>query len=74
MEYTVLQNAVLGALGQEGRVMRFFRPVMKDAALLEKAKAALERVGLMEQAAKRTADLSHGQRRQRQHHVQLEIA
>ena len=74
MEYTVLQNAVLGALGQEGRVMRFFRPVMKDAALLEKAKAALERVGLMEQAAKRTADLSHGQRRQLEVAVALTLS
>jgi branched-chain amino acid transport system ATP-binding protein len=63
MEYTVLQNAVLGALGQEGRVMRFFVPVMRQKDLLDRAMAALERVGLADQAAKRTADLSHGQRR-----------
>ena len=63
MEYTVLQNTVLGALGHDGAVMRFFRPVMKDRALVDRGMVALERVGLADQAAKRTADLSHGQRR-----------
>ena len=64
MEFTVLQNAVLGALGARGDVMRFFRPVMKDSALVERAREALERVGLQDHAATRTAELSHGQRRQ----------
>ncbi|MDX1822097.1 MAG: ABC transporter ATP-binding protein [Paracoccaceae bacterium] len=64
MEFTVLQNAVLGALGARGDVLRFFRPVMKDAALVEQARDALERVGLQDQAGMRTAELSHGQRRQ----------
>ncbi len=30
MEHTVLQNAVLGALGRRGGAMRFLRPVMSD--------------------------------------------
>jgi len=64
MEFTVLQNAVLGALGARGDVLRFFRPVMKDPALLERAREALERVGLQDLAGMRTAELSHGQRRQ----------
>ncbi|MFU8882833.1 MAG: ABC transporter ATP-binding protein [Rhodobacterales bacterium] len=64
MEFTVLQNAVLGALGAQGGVLRFFRPVMQDKALLEPAREALERVGLQDHAATRTAELSHGQRRQ----------
>lgn len=64
MEHSVLQNAVLGALGQRGDVMRFFKPVMRDHALLEVAHTALSRVGLAEFATTRTADLSHGQRRQ----------
>ncbi|MDC0659874.1 ABC transporter ATP-binding protein [Leisingera sp. SS27] len=64
MEYTVLQNAVLGALGGRGRVFHFFRNVMKDPELLERARDALERVGLTDDANRRTADLSHGQRRQ----------
>ena len=64
MEYTVLQNVVLGALGRDGGVMRFFKPVMKDSALLDQAHAALKRVQLEDHATTRTADLSHGQRRQ----------
>lgn len=64
MEMSVLQNAVLGALGKRGRVMRFFRDVMRDAALLEVAHAALAEVGLADAAGTRVADLSHGQRRQ----------
>jgi branched-chain amino acid transport system ATP-binding protein len=64
MEYTVLQNVVLGALGRDGGVMSFLRPAMKDKALVAEAEAALERVGLIDLKSTRTADLSHGQRRQ----------
>ncbi|UWQ85719.1 ABC transporter ATP-binding protein [Leisingera caerulea] len=64
MDYTVLQNAVLGALGGRGRPFHFFRNVMKDPELLAQARDALERVGLTDDANRRTADLSHGQRRQ----------
>ncbi len=64
MEFTVLQNAVLGALGARGRAFRFFSPVMRDRALRQVAEEALERVGLQDHAATRTAELSHGQRRQ----------
>jgi branched-chain amino acid transport system ATP-binding protein len=63
MEYTVLQNAVLGALGARGRVWRFFGDVMRDRGLRDRAEAALHRVGLADVAATRTAELSHGQRR-----------
>ena len=64
MDYTVLQNAILGALGARGDVYRFLKPVLQDAELRATAMNALERVGLMGLAAKRTAELSHGQRRQ----------
>ena len=64
MDYTVLQNVVLAALGRRGDAMRFFRPVMRDKGLLAAAEEALARVGLEEFATRRTADLSHGQRRQ----------
>lgn len=64
MEDTVLQNAMLGALGASGGPFRFFRPVMSDAELREQAEAALERVGLSAFASTRTGALSHGQRRQ----------
>lgn len=74
MEYTVLQNAVLGALGARGGVFRFFRPVMRDAALLTRARAALTEVGLSEFETVRTAELSHGQRRQLEVAVALTLA
>jgi len=64
MEDTVLQNALLGALGANRSPFRFFRPVLKDSALRDIAEQALARVGLSEQARTRTSDLSHGQRRQ----------
>jgi branched-chain amino acid transport system ATP-binding protein len=74
MDYTVLQNAVLGALGRRGAAMRFLRPVMKDRALLDIAENALARVELTEFARHRTADLSHGQRRQLEVAVALTLA
>ncbi|MES0864255.1 ABC transporter ATP-binding protein [Ruegeria sp. SCPT10] len=64
MEYTVLQNTVLGALGHRGNTFRFFNRVMKDTELLATAENALEQVGLQEFRTFRTSDLSHGQRRQ----------
>lgn len=64
MEFTVLQNAVLGALGARGQKLGFFANVMQDKALVTAANEALLRVGLQEAAQRRTADLSHGQRRQ----------
>ncbi|WP_136441073.1 ABC transporter ATP-binding protein [Pacificoceanicola onchidii] len=63
MEDSVLQNALLGALGAGGSPWRFFRPALSDRPLRERAEAALARVGLTEQAARVTAELSHGQRR-----------
>ncbi|MBM1689879.1 ABC transporter ATP-binding protein [Sulfitobacter geojensis] len=74
MEYTVLENAVLGAVGQSGSVFRFFKPAMKDAALLSRARDALARVGLEAQEDMITAELSHGQRRQLEVAVALTLA
>ncbi|MDR6266075.1 ABC transporter ATP-binding protein [Roseobacter sp. N2S] len=64
MEDTVLQNAVLGALGAAGRPFRLFRSALNNTALRQTAEQALERVGLQDHARTRTAELSHGQRRQ----------
>ncbi len=64
MDYTVLQNAMLGVLGRRGGVYRFFRPVMRDDYLLSNARVALRQVDLQDCEKTRTADLSHGQRRQ----------
>lgn len=64
MEDTVLQNALLGALGASGRPWRFLRPALSDRSLRATAQAALERVGLQDHGATVCAELSHGQRRQ----------
>ena len=74
MGYTVLENAVLGAVGQSGSVFSFFRPAMKDKALLARARAALERVNLRDAENVITSELSHGQRRQLEVAVALTLA
>lgn len=74
MEDSVLQNAVLGALGASVRPWRFFRPALKDAELRDRAEAALERVGLIDARHTRTAELSHGQRRQLEVAVALTLS
>ena len=74
MEDTVLENALLGALGASGRPWRLWRPVHGDAELRDRAQAALARAGLADMAARRTAELSHGARRQLEVAVALTLA
>jgi branched-chain amino acid transport system ATP-binding protein len=74
MDYTVMENAVLGAIGQSGSAFRFFRPAMKDRALLGRAKDALDRVSLADHASTLTSELSHGQRRQLEVAVALTLS
>ncbi len=74
MEYTVLQNVVLGALGRRGRVFRLLKPVMKDKALLAVARQALAQVGLEDLSHRRASDISHGQRRQLEVAMALTLA
>jgi len=74
MEDTVLQNAMLGALGAHGQAFRFFRPALRDAELRDRAETALDRVGLASLRGMRTAELSHGQRRQLEVAVALTLA
>ena len=64
MADTVLENAILGALGAHGQPYKFLFPVLRRADLRDIAETALERVGLSDHAHMRTSDLSHGQRRQ----------
>ncbi len=74
MEDTVLENAMLGALGARGNPWSFWRAAKNDKALAETALAALEQVGLADACDMRTADLSHGQRRQLEVAVALTLA
>ncbi|WP_424971039.1 ABC transporter ATP-binding protein [Dinoroseobacter sp. S76] len=74
MEHTVLENALLGAQGARGGRLSLWRPVARDAGLRAVAEAALQRVGLTEQAETVTATLSHGQRRQLEVAVALTLS
>ena len=67
-EFSALRNVMLAVQSRQGSSFRFFRPVMRDASLVEPAMAALERVGLKDRSGIPAAELSHGERRQ------LEIA
>lgn len=66
--FSALRNVMLAVQSRQGTSVRFFRPVMRDATLIEPAMAALERVGLADRARVPAVELSHGEKRQ------LEIA
>ena len=63
-EFSALRNVMLAVQSVQGSSFRFFRPVMRDASLIEPAMSALERVGLADRAHLPTSELSHGERRQ----------
>jgi branched-chain amino acid transport system ATP-binding protein len=67
-EFSALRNVMLAVQAQQGSSFRFFKPVMRDASLIDRSMAVLERVGLQDRARVPAAELSHGERRQ------LEIA
>ena len=64
MEMSVLENTILGAIGQRQDAHRFWSPVSRNAALDDIAMTALAAVGLSAHADQVVATLSHGQRRQ----------
>ena len=64
MEMSVLENTILGAIGQRQDAHRFWSPVSQNAALGDIAMTALAAVGLSTHADQVVATLSHGQRRQ----------
>ncbi|MEM6304215.1 MAG: ABC transporter ATP-binding protein [Pseudomonadota bacterium] len=64
MEDTVMENVLLGAIGQSARPWRFWRGALGDKDLRARAETALTRAGLADAAGQVTANLSHGQRRQ----------
>lgn len=68
LDFSALRNVMLALQARQGSSFRFWRPVMRDKALTDRAMAMLERVGLAERADIAAGALSHGERRR------LEIA
>lgn len=68
LEFSALRNVMLAVQAKSGSSFRFFKPVMKDKALLDGAMEMLTEVDLQKRAHVPAAELSHGERRQ------LEIA
>lgn len=68
LDFSGLRNVMLALQAREGSSFRFWRPVMKDKTLTQRAMAMLERVGLAGRAGVAAGALSHGERRR------LEIA
>ena len=62
-EFSALQNVMLAVQSVDRRIYRFFRPALREAALVEPAMAHLERLLLDDRATVRAGDLSHGERR-----------
>jgi branched-chain amino acid transport system ATP-binding protein len=67
-DFSVLQNVALAVQAHAGHSFSFWRAAAREAALVDPARAALELVGMLDQAERPVAALAHGQRRQ------LEIA
>ncbi len=74
MEDSVLENALLGAIGAMGASWRFWSGALTRPELRERAEAALERVGLEDEHDTQCASLSHGERRQLEVGMALTLA
>jgi branched-chain amino acid transport system ATP-binding protein len=63
-QFTALTNVVLAVQAQTSHSFRFWRPGLKDPALVAPAHAALAAIGLDQRAHVRAVALSHGEQRQ----------
>lgn len=63
-DFTALQNVALAVQAHSGHSFRFWRAARTDPALIEPARAMLERLGLGARATVPAALLSHGEQRQ----------
>jgi branched-chain amino acid transport system ATP-binding protein len=61
--FSAEDNVALAVQGRTATELRFWRNARADATLREPARAALARVGLLDRAGVRAADLSHGEAR-----------
>jgi branched-chain amino acid transport system ATP-binding protein len=63
-EFTVLENAMLSAIGSRGHAYRFWKPMIAPGAPMNSALAALESTGLSALTSTMAGELGYGQRRQ----------
>jgi len=63
-EFTVLENAVLAALGARQHAWTFWRPMLADARARQAAEGAVEAAGLAALLDTPAGELAYGQRRQ----------
>ena len=63
-DFTVLVNVVLAVQAQQGHSFSFWRPVLTETALTDRARGAIEQVGLSARIDVPVATLAHGERRQ----------
>ncbi len=67
-EYTTVENVMLAVLSRSGRTYGAWSPLRRDRALVERAYAVVDRIGLGALADVPAADIGHGE------HRQLELA
>jgi branched-chain amino acid transport system ATP-binding protein len=63
-DFTALDNVALAAQAHAGHSFHFWKNVRRDRGLQEMARAALDRVGMIDRANERVSRLSHGENRQ----------
>jgi len=62
-EYSALENVALAVQARSGSSFRFFGRAAREERLNAPARAALERVGLLDRAGDPAGELSHGEKR-----------
>jgi len=63
-EFTVLENVALAMQAHRGHSFGFWTPVLRQAELVEPARAAIQLAGLHHRSDAPVAELAHGERRQ----------
>ncbi len=63
-DFTVLVNVVLAVQAHAGHSFSFWRPVLRETELTQRARVAIDQVGLTARVDTVVASLAHGERRQ----------
>jgi len=61
--FTALENVAIAAQSFNGSSFRFWKPAIADAAVIDRAQAALTSVGLATRSGMQASELSHGEKR-----------